>query len=92
MKFLKYITLAAIAFVGIACQEDAKMQAKPIEEVAAPVLNAHSDILINENNLSSEVTFSWSEVDCTAKKIAVGPSYATSSADTVCATFEQKEI
>ena len=63
MKFLKYITLAVIAFAGIACQEDAKMQAKPIEEVAAPVLNTHSDILINANNLNSEVTFSWSEVD-----------------------------
>ncbi len=32
------------------------------------------------------------ETYCTAGQIAVGPSYATSSADTVCATFEQKEI
>lgn len=32
------------------------------------------------------------ETYCTAGEIAVGPSYATSSADTVCATFEQKEI
>ena len=28
---------------------------------------------------------------CTADKIAVGPSYATSSTDTVCATFKKKE-
>lgn len=27
---------------------------------------------------------------CTAGKIAVGPSYATSCTDTVCATFKQK--
>lgn len=27
---------------------------------------------------------------CTADKIAVGPSYATSCTDTVCATFKQK--
>ena len=32
------------------------------------------------------------ETYCTAGEIAVGPSYATSSADTVCAPFEQKEI
>ena len=29
---------------------------------------------------------------CTADKIAVGPSYATSCTDTVCATFKQKNI
>ncbi len=28
---------------------------------------------------------------CTAKEITVGPSYATSSADTVCATFKPCE-
>ena len=27
---------------------------------------------------------------CTAEKIAVGPSFATSCADTVCATFKPK--
>ncbi len=27
---------------------------------------------------------------CTAEKINVGPSYATTSTDTVCATFKQK--
>jgi hypothetical protein len=27
---------------------------------------------------------------CTADKIAVGPSFATSCTDTVCATFKQK--
>lgn len=39
------------------------MQARPVEEIAAPVLNAHSDILINEANLASEVTFTWSAAD-----------------------------
>ena len=28
---------------------------------------------------------------CTAEKIAVGPSFATSSTDTVCATFKPKK-
>jgi hypothetical protein len=31
------------------------------------------------------------ETYCTAGCIAVGPSHATSSADTVCATFKQKD-
>lgn len=29
---------------------------------------------------------------CTADKIAVGPSFATSSADTVCASFKPKAL
>ena len=29
---------------------------------------------------------------CTAEKIAVGPTYATSCSDTVCATFRQRNI
>lgn len=29
---------------------------------------------------------------CTAEKIAVGPTYATSCTDTVCATFRQRSI
>lgn len=29
---------------------------------------------------------------CTAEKINVGPSYATSCTDTVCATFRQKTV
>ena len=35
-------------------------------------------------------TYHDKENRCHAESIAVGPSYATSSADTVCATFEQK--
>lgn len=31
------------------------------------------------------------ESRCTAKEITVGPSYATSSSDTVCATFKPME-
>ena len=30
------------------------------------------------------------ETYCTAGQIAVGPSYAATSADTVCSTFKQK--
>ena len=29
---------------------------------------------------------------CTAEKIAIGPSYATSCTDTVCATFKQRSL
>lgn len=29
---------------------------------------------------------------CTADRVAVGPSYATSCTDTVCATFRQKSF
>lgn len=29
---------------------------------------------------------------CTAEKIAVGPTYATSCTDTVCATFRQRTL
>ena len=31
------------------------------------------------------------ETHCTAKEIAVGPSFATTSQDTICATFRQKD-
>ncbi len=31
------------------------------------------------------------ECYCTADKISVGPSNATSSADTICATFKKKD-
>lgn len=29
---------------------------------------------------------------CTADRVAVGPSYATSCTDTVCATFKQRQL
>ena len=32
-----------------------------------------------------------SQCHCTAKKIYVGPSYASCSADTICATFEPQK-
>lgn len=32
------------------------------------------------------------ENHCTASKIAVGPTYATSCTDTVCATFRQRSL
>lgn len=30
------------------------------------------------------------ECDCTAERIAIGPTFATESTDTVCATFKPK--
>lgn len=32
------------------------------------------------------------DTHCTASEIAVGPSSATTSADTACATFKQKQM
>ena len=31
------------------------------------------------------------DTHCTAGQIAVGPSFATSSSDTICATFKEKK-
>jgi hypothetical protein len=36
-------------------------------------------------------TYHEGDCHCTAEKIAVGPSFATSSTDTVCATFKPKK-
>ncbi len=36
--------------------------------------------------------FHQGECNCTAKQIAVGPTYAPSGKDTVCATFKPKEL
>ena len=63
MKFLRYISCAAAALAFFACQEVDKTCALPADEVAAPVMNEHSDIVIDADNLSSEVTFTWSAVD-----------------------------
>lgn len=32
------------------------------------------------------------DCSCNAQQIAVGPTYASSSSDTVCATFKPKEL
>ncbi len=32
------------------------------------------------------------DCSCKAEQIAVGPTYASTSADTVCATFKSKEL
>ena len=32
------------------------------------------------------------ECYCTANKVSIGPSYATSSSDTACATFKEKSF
>ncbi|MCM1151603.1 MAG: SusE domain-containing protein [Alistipes sp.] len=63
MKFLKYIAIAAAALASLACQEVDKTCALPADQVSAPVLDGHSDIVVDADNLSSEVTFTWSAVD-----------------------------
>ncbi len=63
MKFLKYISVFAAAALLFSCYEDDKTMALPADEVVAPVLNEMNNIVVDEENLKSEVTFSWSSVD-----------------------------
>jgi hypothetical protein len=52
-----------------------KKSRKPNKDIACDVTNC---------------TYHCSENYCTAKSINVGPSYANTTADTICATFRQK--
>lgn len=63
MKFLRYISCAAAALALFACQEVDKTCALPADRVEAPVMDEHSDIVVDADNLASEVTFTWSAVD-----------------------------
>ena len=63
MKILKYLPIVAAALLSLSCQEVEKTYAAPADEVQAPVLNAHADIVVEEATLSNNVTFTWSEVD-----------------------------
>ncbi|WP_288845012.1 SusE domain-containing protein [uncultured Alistipes sp.] len=63
MKFLRYISCAAAALSLLACQEVDKTCALAPDAVVAPVLDEHSDILVDADNLSSEVTFTWRAAD-----------------------------
>ena len=63
MKFLKYFSIAAAALLAFSCQEVDKTYAAPADEVVAPVLNPHADIVVDEATLANNVTFTWSEVD-----------------------------
>ena len=63
MKFLKYFSIAAAALLSFSCQEVDKTYALPAEEVSTPVLNSHADIVVDEDTLGAEVTFTWSAVD-----------------------------
>lgn len=63
MKFLKYISCAAAALSLLACQEVDKTCALAPDAVVAPVLDEHSDILVDADNLSTEVTFTWRAAD-----------------------------
>lgn len=63
MKFLKYMALAAAALLSASCQEDDLTVALPAADVAAPVMAAHGDVVVDEATLQNEVTFSWSAAD-----------------------------
>ncbi len=63
MKFLRYISFVAAALAMFSCQEVDKTCALPADKVEVPVLDEHSDIIVDADNLSSEVTFTWSAVD-----------------------------
>lgn len=63
MKILKYLPIVAAALLSFSCQEVEKTYAAPADQVQAPVLNAHADIVVEEATLSNNVTFTWSEVD-----------------------------
>ena len=63
MKFLRYISIFAAASLLFSCYEDDKVTAMPADQVKAPVMNEMSSIVIAEENLQSEITFSWSSVD-----------------------------
>ncbi|MBQ3248295.1 MAG: SusE domain-containing protein [Alistipes sp.] len=66
MKYIKYLSmLAGAAFMFASCQTDVEQpRLSPIEDVEAPVLNGHEDVVINGDNIKSEkVTFSCTKVD-----------------------------
>ncbi len=63
MKFLRYVSCAVAALALFACQEVEKTCAVAPDAVVAPVLDEHSDILVDADNLSSEVTFTWRAAD-----------------------------
>lgn len=63
MKLFRYISCAAAALALFACQEVDKTCALAPDAIAAPVLDEHSDIVVDADNLSSEVTFTWSAAD-----------------------------
>ena len=57
--------LAGAAFMFASCQTDVEQpRLSPIEDVEAPVLNGHEDVVINGDNITTEkVTFSCTKVD-----------------------------
>lgn len=66
MKYIKYLSmLASAAFMFASCQTDVEQpRLSPIEDVEAPVLNGHEDVVINGDNITTEkVTFSCTKVD-----------------------------
>lgn len=63
MKFLRYISAATLSLLAFGCQDVEKTVALPADKVVAPVMHAHADIVVVEEELSNEVTFTWSAAD-----------------------------
>ncbi|HBX89989.1 SusE domain-containing protein [Alistipes sp.] len=63
MKFMRYICIAVLSLLALACQQVEKTVALPADRVVAPVMNPHADIVVVEEELSNEVTFTWSAAD-----------------------------
>ena len=63
-------------------------QFKPYDEEEKKCKKKNTAVMCDVKNCS----FNDGQHYCTAKQIAVGPSYASSCTDTVCATFRPKSL
>ena len=54
MKFMRYICIAVLSLLALACQQVEKTVALPADRVVAPVMNPHADIVVVEEELSNE--------------------------------------
>ncbi len=83
MKYLKNIWMAAIALMLVSCQEDDKMMVGGDDEIVAPVLNEISNIIVGEESLQNEVTFTWN---------AASYGYPASVSYKLYAAYNDKEV
>lgn len=63
MKLHKIIASAAVLLLGLGCQQVDKTCAYAPDQIKAPVLNEQSAVVVDENNLSSRISFTWTAVD-----------------------------
>lgn len=83
MKYIKYLTVFFASALALAsCTTDVDQPAlNPESKFVAPVLNAQSDIIVNQDNINVEsVTFTCSEADF-GQKIAIRYKLYLSLAD-----------